>query len=329
MLCQIERDLSNSGLIMKEFVWGHKRRFNSYPEYFRAHFGNRVQKLTVDAGFTCPNRDGSKGHGGCTFCNNNAFNPNYCTPVKSIAQQLQEGIDFHKMRYRHVEKYIAYFQTYSNTYGPIDQMKKMFREALNQPGIIGLIAATRPDCINDELLEYFSNLSRDHYIMIEYGIESCYNTTLAKINRGHTFEDSLLALEMTARKGIRQGAHFIIGLPGETEKDILAETEIISEMPVNNLKFHHLQIVKDTVMARDFDVNPDAYRLFTLDEYLDLMVRFVEKLNPGFIIERIAGEAHPDYLIAPTWGLRYDEVLRKFEDKLQERDTYQGKNYRR
>lgn len=329
MFCKAERDFSNSGVIMKAYVWGHKRRFNSYPEYFKAHFGNRVQKLTVDAGFTCPNRDGSKGHGGCTFCNNNAFNPNYCTPLKSIAQQLQEGIDFHKNRYRRVEKYLAYFQTYSNTYGPFGQIQKMYEEALSQPGIIGLIAATRPDCINDELLDYFSRLSEDYYIMIEYGIESCYNSTLAKINRGHTFEDSVKAVEMTAKKGIRQGAHFIIGLPGETENDILAEMEIISEMPVNNIKFHHLQIVKNTVMANDFELNQDAYRLFTLDEYLDLMVRIVEKLNPEFVIERIAGEAHPDYLIAPKWGLRYDEVLRKFEEKLLRMDTYQGRSWRK
>jgi radical SAM protein (TIGR01212 family) len=314
---------------MKEFIWGHKRRFNSYPEYFRAHFGNRVQKLTVDAGFTCPNRDGTKGHGGCTFCNNNAFNPSYCTPAKSITRQLEEGIQFHKKRYRRVEKYIAYFQAYSNTYGPVHQLKKMYEEALNYPGIIGLIVGTRPDCVNEELLDYFSSLSGNLYIMIEYGIESCYNATLSKVNRGHSFEDSMKALEMTAKKGIRQGAHFIIGLPGETEPDILAETEIISEMPVNNLKFHHLQIVKDTTMAGDFEINPGAYRLFNLEEYLDLMVQVVEKLNPEFVIERIAGEAHPDYLIQPKWGLRYDEVLRKFENKLQEMDTFQGKKYGR
>jgi radical SAM protein (TIGR01212 family) len=314
---------------MKDFVWGHKRRFNSYPEYFKAHFGNRVQKLTVDAGFTCPNRDGSKGHGGCTFCNNNAFNPNYCTPAKSITQQLEEGIRFHRMRYRKVDKYIAYFQAYSNTYGPIRQLKKMYEEALDHPGIIGLIAGTRPDCINDELLSYLSSLSANYYIMIEYGIESCYNTTLLNINRGHTFEDSIRALEMTAKKGIRQGAHFIIGLPGETEQDILAEVEIISKMPVNNVKFHHLQIIKDTLMAREFEMNPGAFRLFSLDEYLDLMTGIVERLNPEFVVERIAGEAHPDYLIKPTWGLRYDEVLRKFEDLLMERDTYQGKKYRK
>jgi radical SAM protein (TIGR01212 family) len=313
---------------MKDFVWGHKRRFNSYPEYFRAHFGNRVQKLTVDAGFTCPNRDGSKGHGGCTFCNNNAFSPNYCTPVKSITTQLDEGIQFHRMRYRKVDKYIAYFQAYSNTYEPFRQLKKMYEEALDHPGIIGLIAGTRPDCINDEILDYLSSLSEDHFIMIEYGIESCYNTTLLNINRGHTFEDSMRALEMTAKKGIRQGAHFIIGLPGETEQDILAEVEIISKMPVNNVKFHHLQIIRDTVMARDFEMNPGAFRLFNLDEYLDLMAGIIERLNPDFVVERIAGEAHPDYLIKPAWGLRYDEVLRKFEDILRERDTYQGKKYR-
>ena len=312
---------------MKNFSWGHKRRFNSYPEYFKAHFGNRVQKLTVDAGFTCPNRDGSKGHGGCTFCNNNAFNPAYCTPAKSIAQQLEEGIQFHKMRYRKVDKYIAYFQAYSNTYAPLRQLKKLYKEALDHPGIIGLIVGTRPDCISDELLGYLRSLSGDYYIMIEYGIESCYNTTLLNINRGHTFEDSMRALEMTAKKEIRQGAHFIIGLPGETNQDILSEVDIISGMPINNVKFHHLQIVKDTVMDRDYEMNPGSFRLFSLEEYLDLMAGIIERLNPEFVVERIAGEAHPDYLIAPTWGLRYDEVLRKFEGLLKERDIWQGKKY--
>lgn len=312
---------------MKNFAWGHKRRFNSYPEYFKAHFGNRVQKLTIDAGFTCPNRDGSKGHGGCTFCNNNAFSPDYCTPSKSISQQLEEGIEFHKMRYRRVDKFLAYFQAYSNTYGPLDQLKKMYEEALKYPGIIGLIAGTRPDCMSEELLSYLSSLTGQYYIMIEYGIESCYNSTLLNINRGHTFEESLHTLELTAKKGIRQGAHFIIGLPGETEKDILAEVDIISKMPVNNVKFHHLQIIRDTLMAREYEMNPGAFRLFSLDEYLNLMVSIIERLNPDFVVERIAGEAHPDYLIMPKWGLRYDEVLRKFEDLLLERNTYQGKKY--
>src|SRR4030042_5583940 len=192
-------------------------------------------------------------------------------------------------------------------------LKKMYEEALDHPGIVGLVIGTRPDCINDELLSYLSSLSDDHYIMIEYGIESCYNPTLLNINRGHTFEDSMRALEMTARKGIRQGAHFIIGLPGETEQDILAAVDIISKMPVSNVKFHHLQIIRDTLMARDFEMNPGAFRLFNLEEYFNLMAGIIERLNPEFVVERIAGESHPDYLITPTWGLRYDEVLRKFE----------------
>jgi radical SAM protein (TIGR01212 family) len=327
MLYKAEGDYSNKGLRMEKFVWGHKRRFNSYPEYFKAHFGNRVQKLTVDAGFTCPNRDGSKGHGGCTFCNNNAFSPGYCVPSKSITQQLQEGIQFHKMRYRRVEKYLAYFQSYSNTYGPLDQLKKMYEEALAFPGIIGFIIGTRPDCVNEELLNYLSHLSEDHYIMIEYGIESCYNSTLQRVNRGHTFEESMMALEMTARKGISQGAHFIIGLPGETEKDIIEEVDIISGMPVNIVKFHHLQIFKNTQMAKEYEIDPSGFRLFSIDEYLDLLVRIIERLNPRIVVDRIASETNPEYLVTKGWGPRYDEVLRRFEKRLELNDTYQGKHY--
>ncbi len=325
MLYQAEGGFSDTGLMMEKYVWGHKRRFNSYPEYFKAHFGNRVQKLTVDAGFTCPNRDGTKGHGGCTFCNNNAFSPGYCTPSKSITQQLEEGIRFHKMRYRKVDKYLAYFQAYSNTYGPLDQLRKMYEEALAFPGIIGFIVGTRPDCISDELLSWLARLSEDHYIMIEYGIESCYNSTLQRVNRGHTFEESIIALEMTAKKGIRQGAHFIIGMPGETEKDILAEVDIISGMPVDVVKFHHFQIFKDTQLATEYEMNPAAFRLFGMDEYFDLMIRIIERLNPRIVVDRIASETNPEYLVTKGWGPRYDEVLRKFEELLAKRDTWQGR----
>ena len=311
----------------RTYAWGHHRRFNSYPEYFKKRFGGRVQKLSLVAGFTCPNRDGSKGRGGCTFCNNNAFNPAYCQPARSISDQIAEGITFHKKRYPRTVHYLAYFQAYSNTYADIGVLRERYEEALRHHEVIGMVIGTRPDAVDEGILDYIKGLSRDHYVVIEYGIESCFNTTLERVNRGHTFEDSLRALDMTASRGIRQGAHFILGLPGESPEDILAEMKIISGLPINNIKFHQLQIVRNTIMGEQFKVHPDEFILFGLDEYLALMVKILELLNPEFVVERIAGESNPGFLLSPSWGLRYDQVLKRFEQLLAREDTWQGKRF--
>jgi radical SAM protein (TIGR01212 family) len=328
MLCKAKTDYADNSIIMRKYQWGNTRRFNSYPEYFQRTYRCRVQKLTIDAGFTCPNRDGSKGTGGCTFCNNNAFNPSYCQPGKSITQQIEEGIEFHRKRYRGSDKYIAYFQAYTNTYATLDRLKTLYEEALAHHAVIGLAIGTRPDCIWEELLDYLVVLSKQYYLIVEYGIESCYNNTLFRVNRGHTFEESVEAIDLTAKKGIRQGAHFIIGLPGETEENILSGMKIISRLPLQNIKFHQLQIVRNTLMAKEYEKNPDSFKLYSLQEYLDLIVRIIELLNPAIVVERIAGEAHPDYLVKPSWGLRYYEILQRFEDLLESRDTWQGKRFR-
>ena len=305
------------------YQWGHTRRFNAYSEYFRKTFGGRVQKLSLDAGFSCPNRDGARG--GCTFCNNDAFNPAYCQPEKSITRQIEEGIAFHRKRYRKAEQYLAYFQAYSNTYASLDVLKSRYEEALQQPGVIGLVIGTRPDTISEEILDYLKTLSEEYYLIIEYGVESCNNATLERVNRGHTFEDSLRAMEMTASRGLRQGAHFIMGLPGEAEKEILEQMDTISKLPIQNIKFHQLQIVRDTAMAVQYEKDPDTFRLFGLEEYLDLMVEILELLNPDFVVERIAGEVQQGYQVNPAWGLRYDQVLKRFEDLLEEKNTWQGR----
>lgn len=312
----------------RKYSWGHSRRFNSYPEFFKKKFGGRVQKLTLDAGFTCPNRDGSKGKGGCTFCNNNAFNPSYCQPSKSISSQIARGIEFHRKRYRRTQHYLAYFQAYSNTYESIDVLKERYEEALQQDEVIGLVIGTRPDTVDPEILDYIKTLADDYYVVIEYGIESCYNNTLKRVNRGHTFEDSLRAIDMTASREIRQGAHFILGLPGESTADILAEMKIISGLPINNIKFHQLQIVRNTIMAKQYLSDPEDFKIFDLDEYLELMLQIMEQLNPDFVVERIAGESNPKYLLSKSWGLRYDQVLEKFENMLEKADIWQGKRYK-
>ena len=311
-----------------DYSWGHSRRFNAYSNYFKKQFGERVQKLSIDAGFTCPNRDGKFGTGGCTYCNNNAFNPSYCDSNKSIHQQIVEGIEFHKKRYRRANKYLAYFQPYSNTYTDLARLKQIYCESLKFPEIMGLVIGTRPDCIDDEKLDFFSELSKSHYIIIEYGIESCYNHTLKRINRGHSFEQSIEAIEKTAKLGIKTGGHIIFGLPGESRDDMMNEASILSKLPLNNIKFHQLQIIKETQMAIDYAKKPESYNLFTLNEYIDFVCEFISHLNPDIVIERFAGEVPPRFLAGPNWGLfRNDQILNMIEKKLSEKNLWQGKYF--
>ena len=313
---------------IKIYPWGHGRRFNAYSNYFRTIYGARVQKVSIDAGFTCPNRDGSKGVGGCTYCNNDAFNPSYCESVKPLSVQMEEGIEFHRWRYNEAVSYLAYFQAYSNTYAPIETLKLLYEEALSYPGIIGLIIGTRPDCIDDEKLEYLKELSSRCYIAIEYGIESCYNKTLRRINRGHSFEDAVVALEKTAAQGINSGAHFIFGLPGETREEMLNEVDIISELPIKTVKFHQLQIIKGTTMENEFKQTPGDFELFGWEDYLDFFISFLERLNPDIVVERFTGEAPPRFLTGEGWGKkRTDQIVSLIEKRLEELDTWQGRIY--
>ena len=310
------------------FPWGHERRFNAYSNYFRKLYGARVQKVSVDAGFTCPNRDGSRGTGGCTYCNNDAFNPSYCIPSKSVTQQIEEGVTFHKWRYSEAVSYLAYFQAYSNTYGSIDVLRKLYEEALEYPGVAGLVIGTRPDCIDREKLEYLKKLSEKHYIAVEYGIESCYDKTLMRINRGHSFEDAVNVVELTASMGINTGAHFIFGLPGETREEMMMQADIISGLPLTTVKFHQLQIIKGTAMEREFAANPSDFELFSWEEYLDFFIKFLERLNPSFVVERFTGEAPLRFLTGEGWGKkRTDQIVSLIEKRLEELDTWQGRLY--
>jgi len=308
--------------------FGTRHRFNAYSDYFRRTFGERVQKISVDAGFTCPNRDGTRARGGCTYCNNNAFNPSYCHPQKPIKQQIAEGIDFHRVRYRRASKYLVYFQPYSNTYAPLEKLKKLYEEALRYQEVAGLVIGTRPDCVDDEKLDYLRELSEQYYIMIEYGVETVYNSTLKRINRQHTFEQSAKAIEATAKRGLNTGAHFIFGLPGETRRMMLDSVNTVSQLPLTTIKFHQLQIVIGTAMARDYRQHPENYSLFSLDEYIDFIIRYTERLNPDFIIERFAGEVPPRFLAGPGWGrIRNDQINLAIEKEMEKRNTWQGKYF--
>jgi len=308
------------------FPWGNERRFNAYSNYFRSIYGARVQKVSIDAGFTCPNRDGAKGKGGCTYCNNDAFNPSYCIPAKSVTQQIEQGIQFHKWRYSEAVSYLAYFQAFSNTYAPLETLRKLYSEALNFPAVIGLIIGTRPDCIDDEKLAFLKELSGKYYVAVEYGIESCHNKTLQRINRGHTFEDAVEAVEKTAELGINTGAHFIFGLPGESRQEMLDQAAIISGLPLTTVKFHQLQIIKGTKMEKEYQTGPSDFELFSWDEYLMFIISFLERLNPALVVERFTGEAPPRFLTGEGWGKkRTDQIVGLVEKKMEEMNTWQGR----
>ncbi len=303
-------------------------RYNSYIGYFRKTYGERLQKVVVDAGFTCPNRDGLVGTGGCTYCDNAAFHPGYSTAGIPIHEQIDEGIKFHKVRYRKAEKFLAYFQPYSNTYAPLDRLRTLYEEALSHPLVAGIVIGTRPDCVDEEKLDWLASLARSHVVVIEYGIESVYDRTLRRINRGHTFEDALRAVEMTAARGLTQGAHFIFGLPGESVDDMLAYAPIINSMPLHSVKFHQLQIVRGTAMEREFASRPSDFVSFPLNGYLDFMTDLLERLRPDLYIERFAGEVPPRFVNSTPWGLlRNTELIRLLEQRLEERDTFQGRLY--
>jgi radical SAM protein (TIGR01212 family) len=307
------------------FPWGSARRFNAHSEYIRQILGGRVQKLTIDAGFTCPNRDGTRGTGGCTFCLNDAFNPSYCTPEKSITRQIEEGIAFHANRYRRAARFLAYFQAFSNTHAPVGILEKRYREALDCEGIAGLVIGTRPDCMDDEKLQLLQHLAREAFIMVEYGIESVYDKTLLRINRCHTWSEAEYAVRSTVSAGLHVGAHFIFGLPGESREEMAESVSVISELPLHSVKFHQLQLFRGTQMAAEYQEKPDDFILMGEEEYLDFMVRFTERLHPDIRIERIAGETPPRFAVHQPWGPRYDQILRKYEQLLEERGTWQGR----
>jgi len=274
-----------------------QKRYNDFSSFIRKKFNGRVQKVSIDAGFTCPNKDGSKGIGGCTYCNNNTFNPDYCKPIKPIKVQIKEGIEFFSKKYK-AQKYLAYFQAYTNTYAPLPDLERMYEEALSHPDVIGLVIATRPDSIKDEVLDYLEELAKkSHFIKLEFGLESTKNETLELINRCQTHEEAIDAYNRAKGRGLHLGGHLILGLPGETKEDMLDHARMVSELPINTLKIHHLQIVKHTMMAHQFKNTPEMFTFMELEEYIDLIVDFLELLNPNIIVERFFSESPARMLI--------------------------------
>ena len=317
---------------MENFSEG--KRYNSFAGFFKKTYGSRLQKIVLDAGFTCPNRDGLVATGGCTYCDNSAFHPSYSSPEKSIYSQLEEGIEFHKVRYKRATRYLAYFQSFSNTYAPVEKLKRLYLAALAHPNVEGIVIGTRPDCVDEEKLDFLVDLKSGKFtekkpiIIIEYGIESCIDKSLERINRGHNFYCAQRAIQLTAERGIDMGAHFIIGLPGETKEMIMEQIPLINQLPVRSVKFHQLQIVKGTKMEREYRECPEDFIKFSLEEYLDFFVDMLELLRPDIYIERFVGEVPPRFVNETPWGLiRNVELLRLLDKKLEERDTWQGRLY--
>ncbi len=405
------------------------KRYNSFVGYYRRKYGERLQKLVLDAGFSCPNRDGTVGRGGCTYCDNAAFHPGYSTPGKPLLTQLDEGIEFQKIRYPRARHYLAYFQAYSNTYGSLERLKSLYEEVLSHPEVVGIVIGTRPDCVDEGKLDYLADLAGGRVldgwsrilgggkssdgqsprqaqsirrgqalrqaqepvggvsgspipaavvrqahqpaapvavvrqahqpvaelveapessetpepseaatspllltapiVVVEYGIESCDDGTLRRINRGHDFQCARKAVEMTASRGIDTCAHFILGLPGETRQMLLDQCEAISSLPLRSVKFHQLQIVKGTAMEKEYSADPSVFYRPSLDEYLDFVIDLLERLRPDLYIERVAGEVPPRFVNDTPWGLvRNFEILRLLDKRLEERNTWQGRLYR-
>lgn len=298
--------------------------YNEFPEFLKKYFDGKIQKISLNAGFTCPNRDGTKGRGGCTYCNNQTFNPEYCQTEKSITRQLTEGKVFFSRKYPQM-KYLAYFQAYTNTYAGLESLKKKYEEALAVEDVVGLVIGTRPDCMPDSLLDYLQQLNEKYFILVEYGIESTYDKTLQRINRGHTFADTVDAIERTSSRNILTGGHIILGLPGETREEIIGQAQILSRLPLTTLKIHQLQLIRGTRMAQEYNENSSDFHLFTVDEYIDLVIEFIENLRKDIVLERFISQSPPELLIAPDWGIKNYEFTSKIKKRMNDLEAYQGK----
>lgn len=316
----------NLYLCNRNFVCMDKgARYRDFSSFLAEHFPFKVQKLSVNAGFTCPNRDGTKGYGGCTYCNNQTFNPEYCRTGKSIAGQLGEGKGFFARKYPQM-KYLAYFQAYTNTYAGLDELKRMYEEALSVEDVVGLVIGTRPDCMPEMLLNYLTELNRQTFLLVEYGIESTDDETLRRINRGHTFACAEKAIRNTAERGILTGGHIIVGLPGEWKRSkVIRQAAVLSQLPLNTLKLHQLQLIKGTRMAHEYEMNPAGFHLFSVDEYIDVVIDYIEHLRPDMVLERFVSQSPKELLIAPDWGLKNYEFTARLQKRMDERDAWQGK----
>lgn len=298
--------------------------YYDFGAFLGKYFEGKVQKISVHAGFTCPNRDGAVGVGGCTYCNNQTFNPEYCTPELGVTQQLVDGMRFFSRKYPTM-RYLAYFQAYTNTYGELSRLKAMYEEALSVDGVVGLVIGTRPDCMPEELLDYLEELSRRTFLMVEYGIESANDDTLKRINRGHDFATAADAIRRTHARGILVGGHVILGLPGEERDELLRQASLLATLPLDMLKLHQLQLIRGTRMAREYGECPKDFHLYEVDEYIELAIDYIERLPQTMVIERFISQSPRSLLIAPDWGMKNFEFVNRLRRRMVERGAWQGR----
>lgn len=299
------------------------RRYNSFGSYIKKYFGTTVYKVNVDAGFTCPNRDGTISTSGCIYCNNDSFRPNSCTPTLSLSEQISNGIAHVKKRYK-AEKFLVYFQPYTNTYAPVDELEHLYREALSEPSVIGLAIGTRPDTVDEDKIALLESMAERYFILIEYGMQSMYDRTLEFINRGHDYNTFLKTLDLTKNRGIFVGAHLIVGFPTETREEMLSMADEVSHIPIDFLKIHQLQVIRDTPLEIIYREIP--FHVFGYEEYLEFITEFIERLSPRIVLQRLFATAPDNILVAPRWGKSRQEILRDIEKRLEFKDIYQGKS---
>jgi hypothetical protein len=300
------------------------RRYYAFSRFLRERFGTKVYRVTVDAGFTCPNVDGSVAVGGCVYCDNRSFSPNRRLPRTSVREQVRRGIAQLEQRYR-TDRFLAYFQAATNTYAPVEKLRRLYDEALDHPQVVGLAIGTRPDCVPDPVLDLIQGYARDRYVCLELGLQSVHDRSLDWMNRGHSFDAFVDAVRRCQGRGLDLCAHVILGLPDETPVDMLATADGLAALPVDGVKIHNLHVVKDTPLERMYRVG--AVRMLEVGEYVQVVCDFLERLPPTMVIHRLSGDAPPDYLVAPLWCLDKPNLLRGIHAELERRDSWQGKKW--
>jgi len=297
-------------------------RYFAYNAFLRARFGHRVQKVSIDAGFTCPNVDGTVTTGGCTFCDNRSFSPSRRIPRQSIHEQIDHGITGLKRRYR-CDHFMAYFQPATNTYAAVDVLRPLYAEALDHPQVVALAIGTRPDCVPNEVLDLLEEFAQRTYLSVEYGLQTCHDKSLDWMNRGHHHDVSVDAIERSRNRGFEICAHVILGLPGESHDDMMETAQEIGRLGIDAVKIHNLYAVRNTPLGDQ--VAEGKIRLMGRDEYVATLVDFLEVLSPAMVVERISGDAPPDYLVGPEWCTDKSAIRTAVENEWQRRDSWQGK----
>lgn len=299
--------------------------YNDFGRWINGQYPFKIQKISIDAGFSCPNRDGRIGTGGCTFCDNRTFSPAYTDRYSSISSQIEKGKDFFQRKYSNM-KFLAYFQSFTNTYAPTDRLKQLYEEALGQEDIVGLVIGTRPDCVTDELLDYLAEVNKSRLVIIEYGVESIHDATLRHIHRGHTFECSAEAIRRSHQRGLTTGVHMILGLPGEDREMILRQADVLSSLPIDILKIHQMQIIRGTQLAKEFARQP--FHVFTVEEYIEIVAEYIARLRDDIVIDRFVSESPKELLVAPRWGLKNFEFTNLLTNHLRRHGIRQGSKWR-